>query len=264
MRIEDYYKEEANKCKKCKGKISQKDKRCVCQRIALSRFRWDQLPIHSVYRSLDWLDFGKRHKTQLSPEIFTKARDMAFAYCFSKKGINEIRMCQVSDENISNILETRRFKQLQLRKRFEDGYNLVILGEEGAGKSLLASLVAREIIHSSSFIKDMVLKWVPFYELLAKLDFHYKLVDFSDDLTYGSDFLIIDDVHNPPGAINPLLIDEIIGTRLSNDFPTIVTIRNGVNVRFAGNELFRLINDPNTILIKLFESKIINDKKQKR
>jgi len=256
VKIQDYYDKAANECKICNGKkltvTDGKSVICLCQRMALARYRWEEIPINGVYRSLDWKHFGNTGKLVLPKHVYESARASVLGYCFTTASIGELKNYQAKPESLKKIENlTFRVEVSKLVERCKNGENVAIFGDEQSGKTFLASLITREAIHTSAFKKEMQIEWVPFYRIAAKLEWGKIDQEFVDDLSYFCDFLIIDDVHNTSKTYNPVSLDNIIGTRSSNDKATILTIRTGTSLKMLGNEILKLVNSPKTLRVFL-------------
>lgn len=132
----DYY---ASKCITCKGQKRLKHNgvwiACICQINAHDKFRFEQFDINPPdlkYKS--WDDFtGIFENIKLTNSSFISAKTKALAYCFNSADLKAV---------------SNRKESLIVHKHIDDCQNLIITGVAGTGKSLIASLIIKEVIHA--------------------------------------------------------------------------------------------------------------------
>jgi len=255
----------AEHCDKCQGKrfVIEEEKRviCSCQSKALVKHRYDQIP--TDLKNKDWEDYTGdfiQNNKEIRVVNWKESRDIAFGYCFSKKSINQLSKCELNLDKIKEILE-RRFSRSRIKKRYDDGSNLAILGNSFTGKTLLAALVAKEIIYASVLLIDKDVKWVSFNSLINSLSFNRVDYDLIDEISYV-DFLILDNVNAPKqGNYMKNVIDELFYNRINQNLPIIITGSSDINRddypnrQALGDEFYRFLNSAKTQKIILQQSK---------
>lgn len=137
---EDYCRYLAKKCKLCKGsrRVRYKDSwtACICQLDATMKYKFEQFevsPPDLKYKT--WSDFtGIYGSSKLTEASFFDSKTKALKYCFDSSDINVTK---------------NREKYSVIHKRAISGQNLIIAGDVGSGKTLLAALIIKEVIHSN-------------------------------------------------------------------------------------------------------------------
>lgn len=264
----------ANGCKFCEGKQTIVDsggirRECLCQKGARQKNRLEQVKIRpDDLKYKDWADFNGTIIDRgeivgsLTLESALSGRDKAFQYCFGSP--------------FDPSIVKRKTSHLRVHKHVSDGQNLIITGDSGSGRTLLAVLVLKEVIRASVFIQDSLdYRWVEAYDLIdaarwSNLGGSQKGIDY-DYLEYlaGLDFLFLEGVgiqtrgHNSPP--DHFALDKVFGNRRSHSLPTVITCsrdlwkllagrnpagRDEVH-RIYGNQFLEILQDTNNIMIDL-------------
>ena len=279
MKFEEYSILLSGPCKLCNGKrYIEKDNQqeiCKCQLRALIHYRHDQLPVDLRYK--EWGDYtgdNVKKSKEIKVRNWEKCRCLAFAYCFSKESISEINDCNISLGSIQQILK-KRISKSKIIKRKKEGANIAFFGDDDTGKTLLAALVAKEIIYASVLLGDLDFKWLPFSTLINALNFdrpNYSLIDEVSCV----DFLVLDNVYVPQqGNYMKNFLDELFHDRRTKRLPIILTGTHAVadsnaktktrgdllldSRQAVGDEFYRLLNSENTQKINLQKEKIVTD-----
>lgn len=216
----DYY---ASKCKICNGEKRVQIKgiwtACICQNSASLKFKFEQLEINPPelkYKTWDDFNgFANGHQI-ISTESWLSAKQKALQYCFGS-----INPDVVKDRKSNLIVHKHRY----------DGQNVVIVGNKGSGRTLIAALIIKEVAHACRIYDlDLSFKYLKAYDLLiaARWDnersYDYSLLEELTDI----DFLIIDEVEllppkghhtNPPDYHT---MNNIFGNRERWKLPTII------------------------------------------
>lgn len=223
----DYCNYYANKCLICKGLFKNfKDgiwHVCNCQHIAGIKWKFDQVPVYpELLKYKTWDDFnGVSDFGKLKPSSFYLAKQNALKYCFNS-----------SDPSV--ILDRR--KHIYIHKHVIDGKNVVIHGNKGTGKSLVAVLILKEIIYASELLrKNLTFQWIKSTNIIdaarwsSYKDNNVKSIDFELlDLLKEVDFLFIDGITLSPSAgdhrqpPDMLSLNKLFSHRLSMKKPTIL------------------------------------------
>ncbi len=269
----------AKRCPVCKGvkriKTDEGWSACRCQYTATVRYRLEQFEVTPPeLKNKTWDDFSgllagaktdvkNTDLLKLSQASWLKAKQECLTYCFGQP-----------DPSLVND----RAKHLIIHLRYNEGRNVVISGASGTGKTLLAVLIIKEVIHACNLhklrlsfkcVKSSILqnaaRWTgdksidnAFLEELAEID-----------------FLVIDDIdtrdigHNTPPDM--IAMDVLFGKRLSEYKPTIILCSDSFasmvsgsnsgaryhdNIRRQwGDEFLRLITRPGTFRISLKKEK---------
>ena len=269
----DYCRYYASKCNVCKGdKRLWKDDAwysCGCQYIATVKYRFDRIRIYPPsLKYLSWKDFtgeikevsksGKLEITDhLEPAAILQAKRNAMQYCFGSTD--------------PAVLKNRP-KNSIIYKRFLSGKNVIIAGSKQTGKSLLATLILKEVVHASVQNQvDMSFEWIKGTDL-----FHAARWDTSKDVDYDSlyewadvSFLVIDGLgmsrggHTSPPDV--IAFNRLFGSR-HYEKPTIIittdsfvrecqdSLRSSLVVDKLGEELHSLMIDKDNILIDLYKN----------
>ncbi len=266
----DYCQYYALKCEICKG-----EKRvlhsgiwtsCVCQHTATVKWHLEQFdvsPPDLKYKS--WDDFvGTDGTTRLTDASFISAKQKALQYCFGS-----------SDPD---VIKDRR-KNLIVHRHCQDGQNVIITGEAGTGKTLIAVLIIKEVAYACrTHNLKLNFKCIksPFLQDAARWDSDKNLDhQLLDDLAEVN-FLVLDEVEeyregghktSPPDII---ALNVLFGIRQMNSLPTIVicTGRFWAEVnhpryheavsRRWGREFVSLMSNPRNAIIELEKDKKTN------
>ena len=268
----DYREYYASECKICLGSSyvieNEIYRECVCQKKARRKYRLEQIDIYPPelkYKS--WTDFSgvifqeSKVVGNLKIESVINARDKAFEYCFG-----------VSFDK--NILQNKA-KHLKIHKHLNDGQNVIIVGDEKTGKSLLGALICKEVANAAFITnKDFDYRWVKFYDIInaARWVFDYssgvhKPVNHSYlDMLADLDFLFIDGVDVQRGKNYPVdhvAMDSLFGARTLFQKPTIIICSKKILqmlnnhagqeqiVTVFGNEFLQIFRKNNTLIIEL-------------
>ncbi len=272
----DYCDHFATTCKACKGdkKVLKEGiwKGCGCQFVATIKWRFDKVQIDPKLKTLSWGEFDgilnrgckedPDYKKLLDPAIAKKAKYSAFEYCFGTKRFE--------------ALEDRK-KNLCLSSRIGSGQNVVIVGDKQSGKTLLASLILKEVVYASLlFAEEYTFEWIRGYKLLdvaSRLDDRPVDLNRLDELG-SADFLFIDGLVAPKGYWSSL--DRLVDDRMSVGLPTIVTCSHGfwegcmgvkgygaghvdreVICKHLGDEIIRLMTDSRNLVINLSKGAVV-------
>ena len=267
----DYCKYYASKCEVCKGdKRLWKNKAwhaCGCQYVASVKFRFENIRIYPPeLKYLSWEDFtgeikeisreGKLEITDyLEPAAILRAKRMAMQYCFG---------------STQPWVLKDRAKYSAIYRRFISGKNVIIAGSKRTGKSLLATLILKEVVFASVSNKvDMSFEWVKGMDL-----FHAARWDSTKEIDYDSlyvwadaSFLVIDGLEVPRGGhTSPpdiIALNRLFGAR-HYEKPTIVIttesfmrecqdpLRSQLVIDKLGAELHSLMVDRDNVLIDLY------------
>ena len=165
-----------------------------------------------------------------------------------------------------------RSKNLKIHKHLNDGQNLIIVGDEGSGKSFLGILVLKELIYASSFLRrDLEYRWVESYDLINAATWqtmrgYGKAVDDDFlDFLIDLDFLFLDGVdaqkrgHNRPP--DHYALDKLFGSRRIENSPTIITcsktfwkltaLRRDSVQQIYGDQFLEILLDDSNVVIQL-------------
>lgn len=265
----------ANDCKLCHGMQSIVDadnirRECLCQKLARQKWRLEQVQIRpNSLKYKDWSDFNGTIEANgeiignLTLESALSGRDKAFRYCFGKA--------------FDAKLLKNKSSHLYIQKHVTDGQNIIITGDSGSGRSLLAVLILKEVICASSFLpQSLDYRWVEAYDLIHGARWQASGVVASKNIDYdyldhlsGLDFLFLEGVgiqtrgHNTPP--DHFVLDKLFGHRRSASLPTVLTcskellkLAMGRNPRgfdpvhqIYGSQFLEVIRDSNNIVIDL-------------
>ncbi len=214
----------ADQCDECHGSqivlVDGSPRRCNCQLIATAKARLEAVDIvPTSLKYCNWCDFTGLIKNageirgSLTTESTMRGRNSAFRYCFGED----------YDPAIS-----RDPTKIRLSDRIVDGNNLVIVGPENSGKTLLAVLVLKEACNAYIVGKNIQFKWVKFYDIINHArwdtkgkDINHALLDELSEL----DFLFIDGVDDYRGGHNSppdhTSMNVLFGARRILNLPTI-------------------------------------------
>lgn len=264
----------ASDCKLCRGAQSVVDidnirRECLCQKLARQKWRLEQVKIRpNSLKYKDWADFngtieaGGEIVGNLTLESAISGRNKAFQYCFGSPYDPELLQNKSS--------------HLYVQKHVSDGQNIIVTGDSGSGRSLLAVLILKEVIRASSFLSHSLdYRWVECYDLVdaarwTNLGGSNKGVDHDYlDHIAGLDFLFLEGVgiqtrgHNYPP--DHFALDKLFGYRRSMRLPTVFTcskdlwkLMTGRNPRgrdevhkIYGNQFLEILQDGSNVLIDL-------------
>lgn len=190
LTYEDYCNFYAQRCKICKSaKRVQKNNvwtSCICQHTATSKWHleeFDVYPPELKYKT--WSDFtgvSNRGDDVLMAESLCEAKSKIFAYCFGKYD--------------QSYLEDRK-KHLTVHKHRADGQNVVIVGDNRTGKTMLSVLIIKEIVHACQ-IHNLDLKFqiinANVIRDLASWDPSKPIDHDSLEALEAIDYLVVDDL----------------------------------------------------------------------
>ena len=188
LSYEDYKRYHASKCQVCKG-VERIQKNgiwvvCACQHSASIKWEYDQIKIYpDSIKYKTWDDFiGIDDKgAKLTDRSFVDAKGKSLLYCF--------------DCADPAAIKDRASHSIVL-KHLKDAQNVVIVGGTHSGKSLVATLILKEVIYASVLRQEQVhFQWIRSIELVdaARWDVQKKTIDrdYLDELSKVS-FLFID------------------------------------------------------------------------
>ena len=261
MSFEDFSKQFAEQCKICgkKGhnRLGNKIVVCQCQLRAIIKYRCETLPVS--LKDLEWIDYtGSSPVNGNVVDIanWQQGRDISLAYCFSDKSVSHLSGCSYSMAEVKDFIK-HRISNSKIINRLKEGANLVLLGEDSTGKTLLASLIAKEVIYASVLLMNMNVKWTSFNTLINAMNFDRMDFSLLEDLII-TDFLFLDNVYRPhQGDYRKNAIDELFHERLNNKKPTIITGTRPIgdsysnNRQALGDEFYRMLNSSYTAKIVL-------------
>lgn len=232
----------AKRCKLCKGsKFVIKngiDCICPCQLRAAAKWKFEQVEVHPAsLKYKDWKDFtgligSDKITGTLTIESLRDARNAALNYCFGS-----------SDKH---VLDDRR-KYLIVHKHLQDGQNVVIVGDNNSGKTLLSTLILKEVAWASVlFSKRIDFKSIHFLDLVKAATWQFDGttvlkhmdLDYLDDLA-DFHFLAIDDIdillrgyNHPPDHIQ---MDSFFFNRKIRNYPTIFSATSSFMKKMSTN-----------------------------
>jgi DNA replication protein DnaC len=255
----------AKKCNECKGErrifLNNVWYSCSCQLIASLKYKFDKIKIYpNDLKNKSWEDFKGINNSgaKLTAKSLIQAKSQALKYCFDTDDLKAIK----ERKNKSVILN-----------RLKQGTNIVISGDSGSGKSLLAFLILKEIVFYSIYnAKKLTFEWVRSSDLLeaARWD-NSKNID-NDLLDYWSDiqFLFIDNMslkqnqgdHRAPPNMSS--INRLFYNRLSNRLPTIILCNDSLLksdkyeknkvIEEWGQDFYSILSNENNFFIQLIKS----------
>lgn len=264
----------ANDCRLCQGAQSVVDagnirRECWCQKLARQKWRLEQVNIRpNSLKYKNWSDFNGTIEANgeivgnLTIESALCGRDKAFQYCFGLP--------------FDSQLIKNKSSHLCVHKHVQDGQNLIITGDSGSGRSLLAVLVLKEVICASSFLpQSLDYRWVEGYDLIDAARWTTsghanKGVDhdYLDHIS-GLDFLFLEGVglqtrgHNYPP--DHFALDKLFGHRRAMRLPIVLTCskelwkllvgRNPLGReevhKIYGNQFLEILQDTSNVMIDL-------------
>lgn len=271
LTYKDYCLFFSKKCDICKGArkvlLDNVWTVCLCQFKATLKFRYDSLQVYPPeLKYKTWNDFtgiiteGGITSGILEPESVIESKQKALSYCY-KNGDNS------SHDN------------LIVQDHLNDGQNVIIYGERGTGKTLLAVLILKEIVFSnyrscSSVTTDWVhssqIRDAARWALDSGIKTKEQDYDYLDEISL-TDFLVIDDIdyadkrNSFPSPPDRTSLDVLFGERKRNQRPTIFICSNKIKdmvgdlktvllQREWGNEFYDLISNSNNVIIELRKS----------
>jgi len=213
----DYY---ASKCSACKGdkKILKDGRwfRCGCQFFASLDWRFQQTEIiPESLKKMSWKDFdgcvrkGNAISSCIDQNVILESRSKAMKYCFGS-------------DSMSVLLNRKKYSQI--KKRSESGENVVIVGKSGTGKTMLATLILKEVVlYCSSSAADLTFEWINASELLhaCRWDTQKRVNHDYIDECIDPNFLFIDNLDVPTDYIASL--DRLTNSRMINRRPCVIT-----------------------------------------
>jgi len=268
LTYEDYSDFHAHKCAICKGakRVNREGVwvTCGCQFNATAKWRLDQIQIYpESLKFKGWDDFvgisdsGKK----LTDSSFVEAKAKSLTYCFGMPD--------------PNLVKNRKQNSVVL-EHIRDGQNVIIAGNSGSGRSLVATLILKEIFYASAIKKHKTtMHWVRAVELteaarwatnrtgdVDKSIDRYRLEEWSD-----SEFLFVDGVdlksltgdHRAPPDITSLNI--LFSKRFYK--PTVVVCASRFLVACNtpgpadlvkeqwGEDFYTLMRDPGNVVVNL-------------
>ena len=272
LSYQDYAVYYASKCNICHGekrvKVENVWTACVCQQSASLKFKFEQFevdPPELKYKS--WNDFdgflrdknGKKVQI-ISTASWCKAKQQALDYCF---GSSE-----------PEVLKNRR-KHLVVHKHRYDGQNVIIIGHEQCGRTLLASLIIKEVAYACRIHNlDLTFKYIKAYDLMNaarwsnEVGMNRVLLDDIED----TDFLVIDEVGLLPAKghhtypADYYTMNVLFRNRTMHSLPTIVIRTDAFWMQATeskyedvssqwGRSFLSLMNDPKNVIIKMERSR---------
>lgn len=159
LSYEDYKRYHASKCKICKGaERVQKGGiwvACGCQHVASVKWDYDQIKIYPEnIKYKTWDDFiGIDDKgAKLTDQSFVDAKEKALRYCFDR-----------ADPSVTKD----RAKHSIILRHCQDAQNVVIVGGPHSGKTLVATLILKEVIFAAAMKQTgITFRWVRSPEII--------------------------------------------------------------------------------------------------
>lgn len=266
----DYY---AKKCTLCNGNSIVLEgkirKECICQKKARMTYRLERIDIYPPdlkYKS--WNDFTGMITQEgkivghLKTESIIAARNSAFKYCYGVPFDKEL---------------VNRAEHLKVHQHLKDGQNIVIVGGERVGRSLLGAIICREVANSSIILnKDIDYRWIKFYDILHAAQWaydntvgSYKHIDYAYlEMLEDLDFLFIDGIDIQKGHTNltdHVAMNSLFGSRLmfhkptilicSENFIKLLSLASGVEriSNSYGYEFIQMIKKSDNVFIELLK-----------
>ncbi len=259
---EHYCQYYASKCKICAGNRRIKHEgvwtACVCQQAAILKFRFERFPVEPPeLKYKTWEDFtGTTNRGKiLTEDSLVKAKSKALGYCFdSQDGYKDRR------------------KHLTVHRHLEDGQNVVIVGDGNSGRTLLATLIIKEVAHACRiYNKNIDYQYVTSWALkdAARWDDNKSINhDFLNEMS-DTEFLVIDKMeimparghHTAPPDYNSM--NQLFWSRRRLKHPTISICspsfwsqvtnpgwQEDMSAQWS-REFILLLNDSNNLVIKL-------------
>ena len=264
--LQTHYASTCNSCKGVQSVVGKDDIRreCSCQKIARQKWRLEQVQIRPPsLKYKNWADFNGTIEAydeivgNLTIDSALAGRDKAFRYCFESSYNPKL----LKDKSL----------HLRVQKHVFDGQNIIITGDSGSGKSLLAVLILKEVI-CASLSHSLDYRWVETYDLIdgARWEANGKGIDYDYlDHLAGLDFLFLEGAglqtwgHNSPP--DHFSLDKLFGHRRSARLPIILTcskalwkLAMGRNPsgrepvhKIYGNQFLEILRDTNNVMINL-------------
>ncbi len=270
MQYSDWCKWYALNCSICNGakciKENDTNRVCSCQLKATIKFRFEQIEVvpHSL-KYKEWSDFtgvimdGDVVIGRLNVSSFLEAKKRALAYCFKEP------KTEMAQDQVNNSI---------IHKRASSGCNVIIAGDRYSGKTLVATLILKEVAWASAFHNpNLSFKWVKSSAFIdaARWDkdrrVNYEYLMHLESIR----FLAIDGVDNfsefghtsPPDIIT---MNSFFGQRRMTGMPLILVcstkfykmlkdpIYHPEVKRTWGEEFLSLATDRNNVFIELEKS----------
>lgn len=259
----DYCAYYASKCKVCNGEKFVEVKgiptQCLCQHSAELKFKFEQFevdPPDLKYKSWDDFNGFLDGRQVISTESWLSAKQKAIQYCFGSSDPNVIK-----DRKANLVVQNHR----------HDGQNVIIVGNKGSGRTLIAALIIKEVAHACRIHDlDLSFKCLKAYDLFvaARWD-NERSVDYSLLEELDVDFLVIDEVelmppkghHTNPPDYNTM--NSLFGNRVRYKMPTIVICSQSFwsqvsHPKFTedistqwGKPFVAIMNNPQNVVIKI-------------
>ena len=122
----------------------------------------------------------------------------------------------------------KRTAQNYIDEGFENGAWFMLCGQYGSGKTLLASIIIKELLSKYEDIVPLAIVWSSFveqYKMAFKLEKSEKFIDVANTIEdmKECDLLYLDEIFKveSPSTLN--LLFDIINYRYLNEKPTILT-----------------------------------------
>jgi len=268
LTYDDYSDFHARKCPICEG--AKRVKRtgvwvtCGCQFNATAKWRLDQIRIYPESLKLKgWGDFAGINDSgkKLTDASFIEAKEKALVYCFGQP---------------DPTLAKDRKKNSIILGHIRDGKNVVIAGDSGSGRSLVAALMLKEVFYASAIKQHKTsFHWVRAVELTEAARWATnrtgdvaKSIDRDRLEEWGeSDFLFVDGVDLKPSVGDHRAPPDMTSLNIlfSKRFykPTIVVCASRFLVACNtpgpadlvreqwGDDFYTLMHDPENVVISL-------------
>lgn len=222
----DYCDLYANRCNLCKGKkyidMFGVHTLCSCQKKATIKFRFEQIDIcPSELKYKEWHDFtglitnGSQTIGALDASSAIQARNQAMSYCFDS--------CDL------NVTKDRK-RHLIIHNHIYDGKSIIISGDKCSGKTLLSSLILKEVAWASLIHGlDLQFRFVKSIDIIQSARWsNDKDIDYNflNDLM-SVHFLAIDSADNffkygHTGPPDNIVMNSFFSHRRSHNLPVIL------------------------------------------
>jgi DNA replication protein DnaC len=214
----DYSYYYASRCLTCAGKkyaeVNGIKTACACQNLATTKYRLEQFEVYpSDLKYKSWDDFrgvDESGENKLTDVSFISAKQKALKYCFSSSSVKDRK---------SNLI---------VHSHLKDGQNVIISGDGGSGKTLIAMLIIKEVAYACQmFNLDISFKYIKTCEIQSAASWDNKKQKdhgFLEDVQ-EYDFLVIDSVEMPMGHTSPPdshAMDNVFRYRKFYSKPTII------------------------------------------
>lgn len=240
--------------------------KCGCQFNATAKWRYDQIQIYpESLKFKKWEDFNGMisPNSRLQTNSLISEKGKALAYCFGKPDPE---------------LAKNRTKNSVVLSHIRDGQNMIISGPNGSGRSLLATLILKEILFASAIKQTSVdFHWIRAEELTEAARWSTSVAGSTGkpidreslDNWAEAEFLFIDGLepravagdHRWPPDITS--INLLFSNRLLHKLPTIIVCSDsflhhsrveGHSVKIKeqwGDGLLSLMKDSKAVVIEL-------------